>query len=569
MESEQSQNFNERLSQWVASQGFWFQIRYSMVGSGTKGTMMFHLLRLGFRVLVFLLVVAVGVGFYLVRRTGMQGFNDGFKSELKAKLNASEIELLGVSRVQGQLGISGLACKGENGTFFSSIEARNIYCKMGFLDGLAGKWNPGTVRISRLDMNLRAGSDDDESSRMLADSLFKNFGNVELKSFEVADATVRWGYSKSITPGDMSLSNSNGAVLPGYETEHTRGSITNSFLRIQRSEDELRFTFKGGKFSQNWFQKLDIVNLEVVCNRDGMLFEKAEFRRLQGTVDFSGLRVTGGARPRIQGEAKVRSMALSSILPPPVRSFVEGSLSGDFNISGSTNSSEGISFDGGVTLDSQDVISVRERLHLLKALSVVDYTRTYHRIDFREGSFHLKSSGGGVDLTDVSLTSDEQIKLEGRLRVRLPTVEETRSAVQGGSGAGGSPIFDQDDVDADVLESKSDVDFTLRRAAAETKRARDGGQPDGSASLFDRLELGLEKRRIEEQVAERLSRTLRYEGLFKISIPPDAFERAPKLASQYPVDPGTGRIPLMVPIEGNLYEITFKQAEDIYQQGRR
>jgi hypothetical protein len=36
MESEQSQNFNERLSQWVANQGFWFQIRYSMTGYTTE-----------------------------------------------------------------------------------------------------------------------------------------------------------------------------------------------------------------------------------------------------------------------------------------------------------------------------------------------------------------------------------------------------------------------------------------------------------------------------------------------------------------------------------------------------
>ena len=67
MESEQSQNFNERLSQWVANQGFWFQIRYSMTGSGTKGTAMFHLLRMGFRLLLFLIVAAIGTWVYLVR----------------------------------------------------------------------------------------------------------------------------------------------------------------------------------------------------------------------------------------------------------------------------------------------------------------------------------------------------------------------------------------------------------------------------------------------------------------------------------------------------------------------
>jgi hypothetical protein len=76
-------------------------------------------------------------------------------------------------------------------------------------------------------------------------------------------------------------------------------------------------------------------------------------------------------------------------------------------------------------------------------------------------------------------------------------------------------------------------------------------------------------RRLEEQAADRLSRTLRYEGLFRITLPADAFERAPKLAAQFPVDANIGRIPMLVPIEGNLYEITLHQAEDIYQQGTR
>ena len=64
MESEQLQNFNERLSQWVANQGFWFQVRYSMSGSGMKGRAMFHLLRMGFRLLIFLALVALGTWIY-------------------------------------------------------------------------------------------------------------------------------------------------------------------------------------------------------------------------------------------------------------------------------------------------------------------------------------------------------------------------------------------------------------------------------------------------------------------------------------------------------------------------
>jgi hypothetical protein len=57
--------------------------------------------------------------------------------------------------------------------------------------------------------------------------------------------------------------------------------------------------------------------------------------------------------------------------------------------------------------------------------------------------------------------------------------------------------------------------------------------------------------------------------MLKVTLPPDAFERAPKLAAQLPVDANLGRIPLMIPIEGTLYELTLKQAEEIYQLGTR
>ncbi len=568
MESEQSQNFNERLSEWVANQGFWFQLRYSLMGSGTKGWAMFHLLRMAMRVFALLLVLGVGAGYYLFKRPQMMSFYEDLQSSIKQGLNAMEVEIRGVSHQQGDLTINGIVCKGDEKAFFNSIDARNLRCKMGLLAGLAGKWNPGTIFIASLDMEFRAGADDAERAKALGDSLFKEFGGVDLRTIEVADASVRWGYGRTVTPKNPLAAGADSS--PGYEFDHTRGSIRNSFLRIQRSEGELRLSFKGGSFSQNWLEKLEIVDLEIVGNRDGMVFQKAEFRRLQGTVDFSGLRVTSGTRPLIDGTVKIRNLALAAIIPAPVRSFIEGTLSGDFKVSGSTNSSDGIIFDGAVTLGSQDIISLRERIHLLKALSVVDYARNYHRIDFREGSFHLKTFGGGMELTNVSLKSDDLTTLEGNLTVRLPTVEETTSGGGKGTTPGGVPIFNGEDTDLDSMEQSVDSEFTLKHAAlAAGKDQNESGKIKSNDSLFTRLGLNDEKRRTEAVAAERISRALYYKGMFKITLPADVFERAPKLVAQFPLDVTTGRVPLMVPIEGGLYEITLRQAEDIYQQGRR
>ena len=518
-----------------------------MSASGTKGTVMFHLLKLASRVLIFLLVVAAGGWVYLFKLTGTKKFNEGFKTSLQQGFAASEVELKGFSRSRGLLGINRLTLQGGNQTFFTSLEAKNIRCKMGLLNGIAGIWNTGTVSISLLDMELRAGADDPESAHAFAKAIFEKSPKVVLNTLEVADTNLRWGYS-----------------------DRTRGAIENSVLKVQRAENGMKLTFKGGTFSQNWLRKLEIVNLVVACDPDGLTFEKAEFQQGLGTVDFSGMKIVGGERPLISGTAKIRKLSLEDIVPEVMRSFIEGSISGDFHVSGSTNSIDGVGFEGQVTLDGGDSISVRERIHLLKALSTVDFVRGYHRVDFREGSLHLKTSGGGMEVSNVNLKAADLVTLEGKMQVRLPTPEETKAAANKSSQAGGSPLFNGEDAETDELATKTDeTDFTLRKAAKASKRTQEGFQEAATPTLSSRLAMNVETRHLEAQASARSARTLRYQGEFRITIPADAFERAPRLKVQLPVDPKLNRIPMIVPIEGTLYELTLKQAEDLYQQGRR
>ncbi len=538
MESEQSQNFNERLSQWVANQGFWFQIRYSMTGRGSGGGALFHLLRLGFRLMVFLLLVAIGSWIYLVKRTESTKYAEALKESLHSALSASETELHGFSRTQGRLEIGRLVCQGGNKTFFHSMEARNIRCKMGLLDGVTGRWDTGPVSISTLNLELRAGTDDAESATALAEALFRQSGKVSINSLEVASATLRWGYS-----------------------ERTRGAIEGSAMAVNRIGAGWRLTFKGGTFSQNWLRNLEIVNLVVVADPDGMTFEKAEFRRGQGTVDATGLKLAGGELPTLSGTVKIRMLGMDTILPAALRNFIEGTISGDFKISGSTNSSEGIGFDGLVTLDGRDTLVLRERLPLLEALSVVDYVRNYYRVDFREGSFRLKTGNGGAKISDLRLKAQDILTLEGNLLVRMPNAEETLEDSKKIPDAGSLSTADP------APGGLADDTFSLGSTGRKAANSKEAGSPD--SPLFSRLGLSMEERRLEQQAAERSSQVLRYEGSFVISLLPDSFERAPKLMEQFPVDARTGRIPIIVPVEGTLYQLTEQQAKEIYQKRTR
>ena len=417
---------------------------------------------------------------------------------------------------------------------------------MGLLDGLVGRWDTGIVSIARMEIDLRAGANNAEAANKIAEAVFRKSDRVEVNSFDVANVSMRWGYS-----------------------DRTQGSIESSALKMQRTGTGWRLHFKGGTFRQNWLRDLEIVNLVVLAEKGGLVFERAELKSGEGTVEFPGLRVVSGERPEVEGIVKIRKLALEGIIPPALRSFVEGSISGDFKVFGSTNSSDGIGFEGQVVMDGSDVISLRERFHLLKALSVIDYSRNYHRVDFREGSFQIRTQRGGMLVSGIDLKAEDLFTMEGEFNVRLPTQEEIDAALEKGAGPEGSSLFSAEDELSGVRQLPAgDSDFTLRRAAQEARRIKEGTQSLDSLSLFDRLGLSLEMRRLQSEASERMSRMLRYEGVLRITLPSDAFERAPRLQALYPPDPVSGRIPIRVPLEGNLYELTLRQAEDHLSAGQ-
>lgn len=547
MAEDQANDFDKRLSQWVASQGFWFQLRYSMAGTGMRGQAMFHLMRMLSRIIIFLILV-VGVSWgLLLKRTKSGGFAQGIQRSIQGGLVGSDLAIRGLSYSQGMLEIPRLAAEGQDGTFFRTLQLVSLRCKMKLTDGLIWVWDPGVISIAKMDLDLRAGADDDESAARMAKLLFERSKKVKVEAFEVGHASIRWGYS-----------------------ERTQGGIDSSAMRVQRTVNGWRLTFKGGTFSQNWLSNLEIVNLIIECDPQGITFEKAEFKQGMGTVDFSGLKVIGGSRPQVKGDLTLHQLKLDKVLPLAVADFIEGSVSGTFVVSGSTNSSEGVCFDGQIVMDGKDVLTLRDRLPMLTALSVMDYSRNYHRIDFREGSFKVHTGGGGVKLSEVNLVAGDLFTLKGEVEVRLPNQEEIQQAVSDGVNKNGTlaAMYGEElDFDQDML--KSGVDFSLKRAALEVRRAREGLDDPESYTLFDRLSLNSEMRRLEVAASERLSRMLRYDGKFDVTVPGDAFERAGQLRNIYPMDPTTRRIPIQVPIEGHLYELTEKQAQEIYQEGRR
>lgn len=534
MESERTQNFNERLNQWVASQGFWFQLRHSL---GRKANSV-GILTLGMRLILFFLVVGLGGFLYLVKRTDGEGFSKRLQTSLLSDIGAKDGTVHGFQRTQGKMVISRFEAVGGKGSFFTELEARNIGCRMNLVDGLVGRWDTGTVTIGQLDIDLRAGVQDAESASQLGTSLLKSRPDLNITAIQVENATVSWGY-----------------------TGLTKGIIRGSHLQIRPIESGWRLQFTNGTFSQNWLRDLQIEQLVVTCNSKGVFFEKALLKKGEGTLSLGGLTVKGAETTAVEGTAVMRNMPLSALLPEALESFAEGAISGNFKVSGSTNSSGGIGFEGKVELRDKDEIVLRDRIHLLRALTVVDVFNNYRRVNFRSGSFGLKSGGGTVSFSDIDLQADSLMTLAGSLKVRQPTDKEKAATLE-------RQLANEDKKDQAGASVQSE--FNLARAGKEAQKDRKGaakGQAVGEEQ--DRYELRVAAREEETRLAEKLVDFLHYEGEFTVTLPPDAFQSAEKLSSEFPKNPQTGRITMRVPIEGGLYDVTLKQADEIYQKGKR
>ena len=545
MEVDQTQSFNQKLSQWIASQGFWFQLRHSMSGGGGWAMTLSHLLRLGFKVLIALLVAAGGFGVYLVKRVDSKAFTEGLDASVKAGLGAKDAKLLGFSRIQGDAQITRFGAEGGEHSFFRSVDAGNVRFKMGLLDGLAGDWHAGALVAKWMELDLKAGADNPEAAARIGESLFHQWPGFRFSSVEVDDATLSWGYH---------------SPLPQNRID-TRGRIEHSRMVATRSAEGWRLVFIGGLFSQNWLRGLAIEKLVIDVVPGSLTVREGAFKCGSGAVNFREVSVKGGEKPAFRGKVEISRVELAQLLPKALEPFVEGVISGDFTLSGSTNAAGGIQLEGDVTLGGDSVISVRERLHLLKSLSVVDVYNSYRKVDFNRGSFHLKTSGGVLELSRVDLKADELMTLQGRLKVRPPNEKELAGAVGEDPDQSFAPIF-QPGIGADPEQAKTDL--SLKKAAS----AQDAAQGK-EMEIFNRRAQVKSEEQFKKEALARESRMLRYEGGFRITIPGDAFERAEILRNTFPVDPSNGRIPIDVPIQGTIYELTRRQAEELLEIGTR
>ncbi|MCU0796488.1 MAG: hypothetical protein MUF31_11185 [Akkermansiaceae bacterium] len=543
MDIEESSDFNQRLSEWISSQGFWFQLRHSLSGGGGLSTALFHLLRLGMRLGIVLLIVGAGAAFWVSKQIDTQGFQDGLKEKLVDGLNAGEMEISGLARVQGKATVFRVGGTGTSDSVFDNMEIRNLRMNMGWLDGLTGVWEAGVAEANTVDIDLKAGFNSEESARAAGETLFGSPVNMDLRGLKADNTRLSWGYF-----------------------ERAYGGIEGSDMNMTRTGDGWRCSFKGGTFTQNWIRGFEIVELLVVLDASGVTVEKGKLRSGGGTIEFRNVKVTGAVTPKPSGSLVFSRVPVQSLIPSNAAEMVSGTISGEFELGGSTNNTEGVTFKGRVDLDGVDRIILRSGFRVFESLDVVDVFNSYKKLEFDSGGFDIASGNGQVLISGLDLKAGELVTVQGRVIVRKPDEEEL--VREFGDLTGEAPGVTESSAAA---EERKRLEMSLRQAAEIERKEKEQAeqsptaqQGDENVKFFDSLG---EQRRLRRDAMDRARNLFLFNGGVRITVRSEAFDRSRALRERFPVDQATGRVALDVPLVGHLGQLGMAQAEEILRLG--
>lgn len=542
MDIEKSSDFNQRLSEWISSQGFWFQLRHSLSGGGGLSSALFHLLRLGMRLGILLLLVAGGGAVWVSRQVDTKGFQKGLKEDLAKGMNAEEMEISGLTRVQGKATVFRVGGTGTSDSFFDNLEIRNVRMNMGWTDGLTGLWEAGVAEANTVDVDLKAGFNSAESAVAAAATLFGAPQKFDLRGLKATNTRLSWGYF-----------------------ERAYGGIEGSAMSMSRTGDGWRVSFKGGTFSQNWVRNFEIVELVVVLNGDGVSVEKGKLRSGGGTIDFRDVKVTGAVTPVPSGTLVFSRVPVSTLIPPNAAELVSGTISGEFELGGSTNSAEGVTLKGRVDLDGVDRIVLRSGFKVFESLDVVDVFNSYKKVEFDSGGFDISSGNGQVLISGLDLKAGELLTVQGRVIVKKPNEDElarefgdvigdAEGVMAGGAG----------DAERKRLEMSLKKAAEIERKEKEAAQNTSGQAGDENVKFFDSL---AEQRRLRRDAMERARNLFLFNGGVRLTVRSEAFDRSRALRERFPVDQATGRVALDVPLVGHLGQLGMAQAEEILRLG--
>ena len=534
--------FQTRMSAWVAGQGLLFQLSHG--GRGASSAIMGWVTRITLRLSILLAVGAVLLYGYLIRKPFSPSFGESLRLAVQEGLGAESVEMGPTGRKEGQLDLSSLEMEGSEGAFFDRLRARNIKTRMRILSGTAGVWRGEVVSAEQLDVKVKSGSERLDSEKVYG-AIFHEGEGFTFDRVEVEDATISWGYSAS-----------------------TAGGIRNTRLSGKRNETGWRLKMKGGTFSQNWLKDLTIDSLECQISSEGVQIVDAQFSKGEGKMVLAG-RVRGPVvDPQVELSGNMKGFPLAGCLQSEVAAVLNGRVSGEVQLGGSPYGASGITVSSQIVLAPGDEIIVTDEIELLDVISLVDRYRSYKKIRFRSGGFDLETGKNVAVISDIRLEAKDHARLEGGFLSRRPSDKEISKAIfeteiERDGGSSGDTT-----VDGNLEEGASAPEFNLADAARAARSVSDSGET--IRTIFQSEVFGEEVQQREEAARANYRRIPYLEGEVRMGLNARAFEekRSPALAQMFPVEEGSGLRWLRIRLDQSLPFAGADLAEKILSHGK-
>lgn len=531
--------YKSRVSDWIGRQGILFQLRYARtVGSRS---IFRHVGGATIKLLLLLVVLGVCSFFGLKRYFRSPGYQEKIAAQITDAMGAEEIEASGFSRNVNSGEFHRLEVKGGAKSFFYEADFEDFSGVFSYLTGVTESWRPSTVRMQKADVRLKAGGDQEEMELGFS-SVIESLNGNGISQIKVDDCSFDWGYSKL-----------------------TFGEVRNTSFKATLQGGVWEVELSGGTFQQNWLGPLEIESAALRIDEKGIEVDSLKLRMDEGSVTLEG-RISGPANmPTFDLSGRFTFLPLENFVRIQginTREYIEGRISGDLAISGSSN--RRVELSGLVELAENDSVTVRERWSLLRALSILDSDRTYLRIDFDQGGFAFSTGGGGMKVDRINLTAGKKARLTGGFETRLPTQEEAATALG---------IELTENFSLDYTDSSAAQQLENDRMRIDSRDEDDEGfGVDIDKSVEDGKlrvdESKLSGKELEELRMKQEMEVHRITGELKVAVPAGAFDSSEALLKLYPKDEEGWRwIPVKL-ADANFMTISDQAKELLLRQAR-
>ncbi|MDA7496480.1 hypothetical protein N8491_01640 [Akkermansiaceae bacterium] len=530
--------YQSKVSDWIGRQGVLFQFRYARtVGAVTLGR---HLSGLTLKLVLFLVVAGVCGFFVLNRHFDSPGYGEKVAGQVANALGAGEIEVTGFSRNFGKGDFQFLELKGGEESFFYEAKFEKLRGEFSFLTGVTDSWRPSAISIKKADLRLKAGGSEDEM-KLGFSSIIESLKGQGISQIKIEDCSFSWGYSKL-----------------------TFGKVRNSDFRAVLHEGIWEVELSGGTFQQNWLGPLAIKSADLKIGVGGIKIESLNLESNGGEADLKGS-ISGPVNmPTFDLAGGFNSLPIEKLIKingVSTREYIEGRISGDLKIGGSSNRQ--VELSGQVKLDENDSVTIRERWSLLRALSILDNERTYLRIDFNQGGFAFSTGGGGMQVSEINLNAGNKARLLGSFKTRLPTQAEAAETLG---------IKLTNNFSLDYTDSSAAQELENDRMRIDSRDDELGFGVDIERTIEDgELEVPKAQLSVKELEALRMRQEMevhRILGDLKLAVPASSFNSSKALLEIYPKDELGWR---WIPIElndANFMNLSDKANELLLKQAR-